>query len=126
MKILRGRLLVNAVVAAVTVAAAIAQDESVNCSRKRQINFDVHMAFAEQKPPATPTDTQAEALECSSITAELIPRHRPDEWDIMGRMKKTKKPGALKGALKKIAAHDLHRPIRLTGRCSSTAPTACV
>ena len=90
--------------------------EGVNCGLKTQVNYDIHMAFVEQKPPLNPTDAQAEALECSSVTAEIIPRRRPEEWDLLGRMKKTKKPGALKGALAKIAAHDLDRPLRLTGQ----------
>jgi hypothetical protein len=91
-------------------------EESVNCERKKQVNFDIHMAFVEQKPPANVGDGQAEGLECASITAELIPRRRPEEWDFLGRLKKTKKPGALKGAIAKIIAHDLHRPLRLTGQ----------
>jgi hypothetical protein len=80
------------------------------------VNFDIHMAFVEQKPSLNVSDAQAEALECSSITAEIIPRQRPEEWDFLGRLRKKKKPGALKGALAKIDAHDLHRPLRLTGQ----------
>ena len=91
-------------------------EEGVNCGRKTQVNFDIHLAFVEQKPPLNVTDGQAEALECSSITAEIIPRQRPEEWDFLGRLRKKKKPGALKGALTKIDAHDLHRPLRLTGQ----------
>ena len=56
-------------------------EEGVNCERKKQVNFDIHMAFVEQKPPLNVSDAQAEALECSSITAEIIPRQRPEEWD---------------------------------------------
>lgn len=91
-------------------------EEGVNCDLKTQVNHDIHMAFVEQKPPPSPTDAQAETLECSSITAEIIPRRRPEAWDFLGRMKKTKRPRALKGALTKIAAHDLDRPMRLTGQ----------
>ena len=91
-------------------------EEGVNCERKKQVNFDIHMASVEQKPSLNVSDAQAEALECSSVTAEIIPRQRPEEWDFLGRLRKTKKPGALKGALAKIKAHDLHRPLRLTGQ----------
>lgn len=59
-------------------------EEGVNCDRKKQVNFDIHMAFVEQRPPASPTTSQAEALECSSITAEIIPRQRPEPWDLLG------------------------------------------
>jgi hypothetical protein len=68
----------------------------------------------EQKPNLNVTDGQAEAPECSSLTAEIIPRQRPEEWDFLARL--PKKPGALKGALAKIDAHDLHRPLRVTGQ----------
>ncbi len=66
-------------------------EESVNCDRKKQPNFDIHMAFVEQKPSLNVSDGQAEALECSSVTAEIIPRQRPEEWDFLGRLRKTKK-----------------------------------
>lgn len=87
--------------------------EGVNCDRATQLNFDIHMAFVEQRPPASPTTAQAEALECSSVTAEIIPRLRPDAWNLMGRL--GKKTGGLKGAQTRIASHDLNRPLRLTG-----------
>lgn len=90
--------------------------EGVNCDRAKQVNFDIHMAFVEQKPSLNITDAQGEEVECSSITAEIVPRRRPEEWDFMGRLRKKTKPGALKGALAKIDAHDLHRPLRLTGQ----------
>ena len=89
-------------------------EEGVNCDRKKQVNFDIHMAFVEQRPPVSPTTSQAEALECSSVTAEIIPRRRPEPWDLLGRL--GKKTGGLAGAQKKIAAHDLNRPLRITGQ----------
>jgi hypothetical protein len=89
--------------------------ENVNCDLSKQANYDIHLAFSAQRPPASPTVTAAEALECGSITAEIIPRRRPVEWNLLGRMSKPSGQG-LKGALAKIIAHDLDRPMRITGQ----------
>jgi hypothetical protein len=88
--------------------------EGVNCDRAKQVNFDIHMAFVEQRPATNPTTGQAEELECNSTTAEIIPRQRPEPWDLLGRL--GKKSGGLAGAQKKIAAHGLNRPLRITGQ----------
>ena len=47
--------------------------EGVNCDRTTQNNDDVHMAFVNARPPATITQAQGHAPECSSITAGIIP-----------------------------------------------------
>jgi hypothetical protein len=90
-------------------------EEGVNCGRTRQENYDIHLAFSNTKPPLSPTKAQGEALECRSITAEIIPRRRPDEWSLLGLMKKTSAQG-IRAAQAKIDAHSLRRPLRITGQ----------
>lgn len=88
--------------------------EDVNCDRAGQQNFDMHLAFSKTKPSLTITKAQGEALECRSMTAEIIPLRRPDAWTLLGSMRKTSAKG-LRAAIEKIDDQDLRRPIRLTG-----------
>ena len=93
-----------------------ASKESVNCHRARNANFDIHMAFSDQKPPAKPSKTKAEELECGSITAEVIPRRRPEDWHFLGNLSKKGKTTSLTNAQTKITGWDLNRPLRITGQ----------
>ena len=90
-------------------------EEGVNCGRTNQENYDIHLAFSNTKPSLTITKAQGEALECRSITAEIIPRRRPDGWMLLGSMKKTSAKG-VRAAQEKIDAHGLRRPLRITGQ----------
>ena len=74
------------------------------------------MAFSGQKPPAKPTKAKAEELECGSITAEVIPRRRPELWHFLGNLSKKGKTTSLTNAQTKITGWDLNRPLRITGQ----------
>lgn len=89
--------------------------EGVNCGRSGQQNYDMHLAFSNTKPSLTISKAAGAALECKSITAEIIPRRRPDAWTLLGSMKKTSAKG-LRAAIEKIDAQDLRRPLRITGQ----------
>ena len=89
--------------------------EGVNCNRTTQVNFDIHLAFSNTKPSLSISKAAGEALECRSVTAEIIPRRRPEEWTLLGSMKKNSSEG-LRAALAKIDAHGLRRPLRITGQ----------
>jgi hypothetical protein len=71
--------------------------ESVNCKRKGRPWNDVHVALVKTM----------NADECTSITAEISPHFRPDDWT----------PDALE---------DLQRPVRITGHLFfDTSHTPC-
>ena len=53
--------------------------------------------------------------ECSSITAEISPHHRPIDWDLLGRMTGTPAAQKLVKAQQKLADEDLQRPLRIRG-----------
>ena len=89
--------------------------EGVNCNRTTQENFDIHLAFSNTKPSLSISKAAGEALECRSVTAEIIPRRRPEAWTLLGSMKKNSTDG-LRAALGKIDAHGLRRPLRVTGQ----------
>lgn len=64
----------------------VTNGESVNCKQKGRENNDIHIVLAESKSVNF----------CNSITAEMSPHFRPEDWD--------------SGVLE-----DLGRPVRLTG-----------
>jgi hypothetical protein len=64
----------------------VTKGESVNCKRRGRENNDIHIVLAESKTVNF----------CNSITAEMSPHFRPEDWD--------------SGVLE-----DLGRPVRLTG-----------
>jgi hypothetical protein len=71
--------------------------ESVNCNHKTRPWNDVHIALVKS----------ASTDECSSITAQISPHFRPDDWA-------------------PIALKDLDRPVRITGQLFfDSAHTPC-
>ncbi|HEV8580630.1 MAG TPA: hypothetical protein VGX68_16305 [Thermoanaerobaculia bacterium] len=65
----------------------VKKGESVNCKRGGRENNDIHIVLAQSKSVSD---------FCTSITAEMSPHFRPEDWD--------------SGVLE-----DLNRPVRLTG-----------
>ena len=54
-------------------------------------------------------------VECSSVTAEISPHHRPIDWDFLGRMTGTPAAQKLVKAQQKLVDEDLQRPLRIRG-----------
>ena len=73
--------------------------ETVNCSKNKQENNDIHIALGRK---ATTED-------CATVTAEIIPHYRPTLWELQ--------------SLDRLP----HRPVRITGQLffdASHAPCA--
>jgi hypothetical protein len=73
----------------------------------------IHLALVTVKP-TTLNLTTVGATECTSVTAELSPHHRPIEWDILGPMTKSPAAQKLTGAQTKRKDEDLQRRKRST------------
>jgi len=89
--------------------------ETVNCGNTKRQSVDIHLAFVEAKP-TTLNLADHQATECTSISAELSPHHRPIDWDILGRMTKSPAAEKLIGALARLKDEDLVRPLRIRGQ----------
>ena len=57
--------------------------ESVNCSDSDHPSVDIHIALSggQTRLPAHATVQQKEQILCPTITAEMIPHYRPDDWN---------------------------------------------
>src|SRR5262249_39828811 len=57
--------------------------ESVNCGANDHSNVDIHIALSDQhqRLPNHATVAQKETILCPTITAEMIPHFRPDDWE---------------------------------------------
>ena len=89
--------------------------ESVNCGLTKRADIDVHLALVTQKPSTLDLKNRG-PVECSSITAEISPHHRPIEWDILGRITGTPAAQKLVKALGRLEDEDLLRPLRIKGQ----------
>ncbi len=69
--------------------------ESVNCDHEGKAFNDIHIALLESLP-----QDSAKLHECDTITAEVIPHHRPELWDA--------------DAINRT--HRSHHPVRITGQ----------
>jgi hypothetical protein len=106
--------------------------ESVNCGRTKRGDIDIHLALVTTAPTLLNLNA-AGATECTSITAELSPHHRPIEWDVLGRMTGTPTGQRLTKAHTKLKDENLQRPLRFRGQlffdashnlCANGQPTA--
>ncbi len=106
--------------------------ESVNCARTRRSDIDIHLELV-TVTPATLDLTTPSPTECTSVTAELSPHHRPIEWDVLGRMTGTPAAQKLTKAQMKLQDEDLQRPLRFRGQiffdashglCANGQPTS--
>jgi hypothetical protein len=82
--------------------------ESVNCNLGHIGNSDIHLVLAASKAAASAATLDA----CESFTAEITPHFRPDEWLVLSTLHKTQ----TKAAWERIVAHELDRPLRITGQ----------
>ena len=89
--------------------------ESVNCGRTKRADVDIHLALVTQKPSTLDLKNRG-PVECSSMTAEISPHHRPIEWDILGRITGTPAAQKLVKALDRLEGEDLLRPLRIKGQ----------
>ena len=106
--------------------------ESVNCGRSQRQDIDIHLALVTDRP-WTLNLTNRGSVECASVTAEISPRHRPIDWDLLGRMTGTPAAQKLVKAQQKLVDEDLQRPLRIRGHlffdsshglCKGNAPTS--
>ena len=93
--------------------------ESVNCGRSQRQDIDIHLALVTERP-STLKLTNRGPIECSSVTAEISPHHRPIDWDLLGRMTGTPAAQKLVKGQQKLADEDLQRPLRIRGHLSRT------
>jgi hypothetical protein len=57
--------------------------ESVNCGESDHQNVDIHIALGtkQERVPKHATSAEKEPILCPTITAEMIPHFRPDDWE---------------------------------------------
>jgi hypothetical protein len=57
--------------------------ESVNCGESEHTNVDIHIALGTRREriPKHATSAEKEPILCPTITAEMIPHFRPDDWE---------------------------------------------
>jgi hypothetical protein len=57
--------------------------ESVNCGANDHPNVDIHIALVDhaERLPKKATAAEKDAILCPSVTAEMIPQFRPDDWE---------------------------------------------
>jgi hypothetical protein len=105
--------------------------ESVNCGRSLQQDVDIHLALVTQRPWTLDLKNRG-PVECSSVTAEISPHHRPIDWELLGRMTGTPAAQKLVKAQQKLVDENLQRPLRIRGHlffdashglCSGNEPT---
>ena len=58
--------------------------ESVNCLHTDQPSVDIHIALGDkpERLPRRASVADKENILCPTITAEMIPHYRPDDWDM--------------------------------------------
>jgi hypothetical protein len=95
--------------------------ESVNCGRSQRQDVDIHLALVTERP-WTLKLTNRGPVECSSVTAEISPHHRPIDWDFLGRMTGTPAAQKLVKAEQKLVDEDLQRPLRIRGHLFFDGP----
>jgi hypothetical protein len=98
--------------------ADLGSGESVNCSKGKEEDNDIHIAFG----------ASANATECSSVTAEISPHYRPASWNEIGHYEKYN-PATHKYTVDPAMATRLRaRPYRITGQLffdASHTPCPC-
>ena len=106
--------------------------ESINCGRSQRQEIDIHLALVTERP-WTLKLTNRGPIECSSVTAEISPHHRPIDWDFLGRMTGTPAAQKLVKAQQKPVDENLQRPLRIRGHlffdashglCKGNEPTS--
>jgi len=88
--------------------------ESANCDQTARQSIDIHLALVAAKP-STLNLTNLD-VECASVTAELVPHHRPVDWELLGTMTSSATSQKLTSAQRKIADQHLDRPLRVSGQ----------
>ena len=97
-------------------ANASQDGESVNCGKRVHADVDIHVALA-------PTPMGVKAHEptasrnlklCQTIAAEIIPHHRPDNWEPDSLMSLNDRPMRFHGQLFFDGSHD-SRPCPASG-----------
>lgn len=102
------------------IHAAFSGGETVNCNDRDhkllpggQEYTDIHVYLSATPPHDWTSDADRMRQDCGSMTAEIIPHLRPDEFMKMGAFHDTKGKAH---AFDRIAAAKLDRPLRITGQ----------